>query len=183
MNKKTLKTYGERTDKAMKTVVRLEKASLKITNLTINYLSKHNLTFNQFKVLEVLYHLGDLNIGSITNVGLSIDYEINRQKELLENGIKIVEETRRYDDKTNQTILMRTKETGNDYRYFPEPDLALLTLDDNYIEEVKSSLPELPNSLRIKYINLGINSNNIKTIIANKELCMFFENTINKCDS
>lgn len=123
------------------------------------------------------------NIGSITNVGLSIDYEINRQKELLENGIKIVEETRRYDDKTNQTILMRTKETGNDYRYFPEPDLALLTLDDSYIEEVKSSLPELPNSLRIKYINLGINSNNIKTIIANKELCMFFENTINKCDS
>ena len=71
MNKKTLKTYGERTDKAMKTVVRLEKASLKITNLTVNYLSKHNLTFNQFKVLEVLYHLGDLNIGSITKLTMS----------------------------------------------------------------------------------------------------------------
>ena len=71
MNKKTLKTYGERTDKSMKTVVRLEKASLKITNLTVNYLSKHNLTFNQFKVLEVLYHLGDLNIGSITKLTMS----------------------------------------------------------------------------------------------------------------
>jgi MarR family transcriptional regulator, 2-MHQ and catechol-resistance regulon repressor len=71
MNKKSLKTYGIRTDKAMKTVVRLEKASLKITNLTINYLSKHNLTFNQFKVLEVLYHLGDLNIGSITKITMS----------------------------------------------------------------------------------------------------------------
>ena len=71
MNKKSLKTYGVRTDKSMKTVVRLEKASLKITNLTVNYLSKHNLTFNQFKVLEVLYHLGDLNIGSITKLTMS----------------------------------------------------------------------------------------------------------------
>lgn len=71
MNKKSLKTYGERTNKSMKTVVRLEKASLKITNLTINYLSKHNLTFNQFKVLEVLYHLGDLNISSITKLTMS----------------------------------------------------------------------------------------------------------------
>ena len=71
MNKKTLKTYGERTDKSMKTVVRLEKTALKITNLTVNYLSKHNLTFNQFKVLEVLYHLGDLNIGSITKLTMS----------------------------------------------------------------------------------------------------------------
>lgn len=70
-NNKSLKTYGTRTDKAMKTVVRLEKTSLKITNLTINYLLKHNLTFNQFKVLEVLYHLGDLNIGSITKLTMS----------------------------------------------------------------------------------------------------------------
>ncbi|MFW0702396.1 MarR family winged helix-turn-helix transcriptional regulator [Aliarcobacter butzleri] len=71
MNNKSLKTYGTRTDKAMKTVVRLEKTSSKITNLTINYLLKHNLTFNQFKVLEVLYHLGDLNIGSITKLTMS----------------------------------------------------------------------------------------------------------------
>ena len=71
MKNKSLKSYGSRTDKSMKTVVRLEKANLKITNLTINYLSKHNLTFNQFKVLEVLYHLGDLNIGSITKLTMS----------------------------------------------------------------------------------------------------------------
>ncbi|MBL3519652.1 MarR family winged helix-turn-helix transcriptional regulator [Aliarcobacter lanthieri] len=71
MKNKSLKTYGTRTDKSMKTVVRLEKTSLKISNLTINYLSQHNLTFNQFKVLEVLYHLGDLNIGSITKLTMS----------------------------------------------------------------------------------------------------------------
>ena len=68
MNKKSLKSYGIRTDKSMKTIVRLERTSLKLSNATINYLSKHNLTFNQFKVLEVLYHRGDLNIGSITKL-------------------------------------------------------------------------------------------------------------------
>ncbi len=71
MKNKSLKTYGTRTDKAMKTVVRLEKTALKISNLTINYLSKYNLTFNQFTVLEVLYHLGDLNIGAITKLTMS----------------------------------------------------------------------------------------------------------------
>lgn len=68
MNNKSLKSYGNRTDKVMKTVVRLERTSLKLNHLTVNYLSKHNLTFNQFKVLEVLYHRGDLNIGSITKL-------------------------------------------------------------------------------------------------------------------
>lgn len=71
MIKKNVKSYGTRTDKSMKTVVRLEKASLKITNFTVQYLSKHNLTFNQFKVLEVLYHVGDLNVGSITKLTMS----------------------------------------------------------------------------------------------------------------
>lgn len=71
MNKKSLKSYGLRTDKSMKTVVRLDRTYLKINSLTVNYLSKHNLTFNQFKVLEVLYHLGDLNIGSITKLTMS----------------------------------------------------------------------------------------------------------------
>lgn len=71
MINKNVKSYGARTDKSMKTVVRLEKASLKITNFTVQYLSKHNLTFNQFKVLEVLYHVGDLNVGSITKLTMS----------------------------------------------------------------------------------------------------------------
>ena len=71
MINKNVKSYGIRTDKSMKTVVRLEKASLKITNFTVHYLSKHNLTFNQFKVLEVLYHVGDLNVGSITKLTMS----------------------------------------------------------------------------------------------------------------
>jgi MarR family transcriptional regulator, 2-MHQ and catechol-resistance regulon repressor len=71
MNNKSLKSYGSRTDKSMKTVVRLGRTDLKINNLTINYLSKHNLTVSQFRVLEVLYHIGDLNIGSITKLTMS----------------------------------------------------------------------------------------------------------------
>ena len=66
-----IKSYGKRTDKSMKTIVRLEKTALKITNKTVAYLSQYDLTFNQFKVLEVLYHRGDLNIGSITKLTMS----------------------------------------------------------------------------------------------------------------
>ena len=120
------------------------------------------------------------NIGSITNVGIGIDYEIERQKNLLENNKKVTAETRRFCDKTNTTILMRTKETGNDYRYFPEPDLAYLKLDDEYIEKVKNSLPTLPNELRIKYSEIGVNSNNISTILGNKEICDFYESIFDK---
>jgi len=71
VNNITNKSYGKRTDKSMKTIVRLERAGLKIHNMTVNYLIKHNLTFNQFKVLEVLYHRGDLNVSSITKLTMS----------------------------------------------------------------------------------------------------------------
>ena len=71
MQKTSLKSYGKRTDKSMKTVVRLERIRLKLMNQTVNYLSNYNLTFNQFKVLEVLYHRGDLNIGAITKLTMS----------------------------------------------------------------------------------------------------------------
>jgi len=71
MNKKSLKSYGYRTDKSMRTVVRLERVSQKLQQKTLNYLSQNDLTFNQFKVLEVLYHRGNLNIGSITKLTMS----------------------------------------------------------------------------------------------------------------
>ena len=70
-NKKSLKSYGYRTDKSMRTVVRLERVTQKLQHKTIAYLSENDLTFNQFKVLEVLYHRGNLNIGSITKLTMS----------------------------------------------------------------------------------------------------------------
>ena len=122
------------------------------------------------------------NIGSIRNVGVSIDYEINRQKEILENGGVIKEETRRFDDKTNTTVLMRVKETGHDYRYFPEPDIPYLTLPEEWIIKARKSIPVLPEELRKKYREMGLNTNSIETLLSNKPLCDFFEN-VSKFDA
>ncbi|MEG0826418.1 MAG: Asp-tRNA(Asn)/Glu-tRNA(Gln) amidotransferase subunit GatB [Bacilli bacterium] len=120
------------------------------------------------------------NIGSITNVGTSILYEITRQKEIILNGGKVKEETRRFDDKSNTTILMRSKETGNDYRYFPDPDIPYIDIDDKWINEIHKQIPILPDEIRKKYLDLGLNMNNIKTIIGNKDLCDFYEQIIGK---
>ena len=110
------------------------------------------------------------NIGSISSVGRTINVEAKRQISELENGNIIREETRRFDEKQDKTILMRVKETGNDYRYFPEPDIPSFTLDDEYIEKVKSTIEVLPDERRIIYLNNGINPVNIEKIIANKEI-------------
>ena len=124
------------------------------------------------------------NIGSIHNVGVSLHYEENRQREILENGGQILhEETRRFDDKTGKTILMRTKETGNDYRYFPEPDLPMIHLTLEEIENTKKQLPIMPDVLRENYRKLGLNENQIKTIIAARDLCEFYEQERKLCDA
>ena len=120
------------------------------------------------------------NIGSITNVGLSLNYEIQRQKELINQGVKIIEETRRFDDNTNTTILMRVKETGNDYRYFPEPDIPYVKLPNEWLDEIRKNMPKLPNELREEYKQLGLNYNNIKTLIANPDIAKFLDSL--SCD-
>ena len=97
------------------------------------------------------------NIGSISAVKDSILYEIERQTKLINDGVKLTEETRRWDDKTGTTILMRKKETGNDYRYFPEPDIPKVILSDEWIDSIRKTIPMLPNELRSKYKDLGIN--------------------------
>lgn len=110
------------------------------------------------------------NIGSISSVGRAILVESNRQIQELEQGNKIQEETRRFDEKQDRTILMRVKETGNDYRYFPEPDLPPYTLEDSFIEKVKDSMEILPDERREIYLNAGMNPVNIEKVIANKEI-------------
>jgi len=122
------------------------------------------------------------NIGSISNVGLAIDYEIKRQTEELNKGNKIIGQTRRFDDKTNTTVFMRYKETGNDYRYFPEPDIPFVEIDDEWLNKVKDSMPILPDEFRRKYKNLNINDNAIKTIISNRDICEFLESVIDLCN-
>ena len=110
------------------------------------------------------------NIGSISSVGKAIEVEALRQIEIIENGGKIVDETRRFDEVLGKTILMRVKETGNDYRYFPEPDIPKLVLSDEEINKVKEELPVLPTKRIEIYINAGISDVNIGKIISNKDI-------------
>ena len=123
------------------------------------------------------------NIGSISNVKTAIDYEVSRQTELLKNGEIIKEKTRRYDDKTKTTILMRYKETGNDYRYFPEPDIPYFEITDEWIRKIEKQMPILTDELKEKYEKLNINPQNIQTLISNRSLCMFLESVIDSVDA
>ena len=115
------------------------------------------------------------NIGSISSVGEAIKYEVNRQKEILDKGEELKEQTRRYDDKTKTTILMRYKETGNDYRYFPEPDIPFVHLTDDFINNSLKDLSRMPDARRESYRNAGILPINIEKIIANKPLSDYLE--------
>lgn len=120
------------------------------------------------------------NIGSISNVGLAIVYEKERQINLLEKGNTLKEETRRFDDKTNSTVLMRVKETGNDYRYFPEPDIPFIQLTDEYIKEVKENLPMSAEERRKIYLSSGINEVNVQKIIQNRSISDYLNKFIDK---
>ena len=114
------------------------------------------------------------NIGSISNVGISIEKEIIRQTELLEKGETFKEQTRRYDDKLGDTVLMRIKETGNDYRYFPEPDIPYLYLTDDMIEEVRNTIEMLPDERRSLYMEKNVSEINAKKLVQNKPLSDYF---------
>ena len=92
------------------------------------------------------------NMNSFRSIVRAIEYEADRQIEEIEAGNKIVQETLRWDDVSGRTFPMRDKEDAQDYRYFPEPDLVALEVSDEYIEEVRNSLPELPESRRKRYI-------------------------------
>lgn len=110
------------------------------------------------------------NIGSISNVKLSIEKEIERQAELYDKGETFLPQTRRFDDKLNDTVLMRVKETGNDYRYFPEPDIPYVYVTEEQIQEVRKTIPMLPDERREKYQTLGISEVNAKKLVQNKSL-------------
>lgn len=114
------------------------------------------------------------NIGSISNVGLSIEKEIERQAKIYDAGETFKPQTRRFDDKLGDTVLMRVKETGNDYRYFPEPDIPFVIVTDERIERVKETIPMLPDERREKYLSLGVSEINTTKLIQNRSLSDYF---------
>ena len=114
------------------------------------------------------------NIGSISNVGLSIEKEIERQAKIYDAGKTFKPQTRRFDDKKGDTVLMRVKETGNDYRYFPEPDIPFVIITDERIKQVRENIPMLADERRNKYISLGVSEINTNKLVSNRPLSDYF---------
>lgn len=116
------------------------------------------------------------NINSFKGVERAIEYEAMRQAELLEDGGKVVQETRTWDEKEGVTKSMRTKEEANDYRYFPEPDLVPFTVSDEYIENIRKSLPELPDARKERYMKeFGLSSEDAVFMTNDKATADYFE--------
>lgn len=115
------------------------------------------------------------NVNSVRFVMQAIEHEARRQIEVLESGGRIVQETRLFDPDKGVTRSMRSKEDAHDYRYFPDPDLLPLELDDAFLEECRASLPELPDAKRARYEGLGITLYNAAVLTAEVETARWFD--------
>ncbi len=119
------------------------------------------------------------NLNSFNNVRKGIGYEEVRQANILRSGGVIQQETRRFDEANKGTILMRVKEGASDYRYFPEPDLPNLVISDEWVEEIRQSLPEMPEIRRERYINeYDLPSYDAMVLTLSKEMSDFFDATV-----
>ncbi len=116
------------------------------------------------------------NVNSFRFVEKAINYEIRRQQDVLEDGGEITQETRLYDSARNETRPMRGKEVENDYRYFPEPDLLPVEIDQDLIEQIRADLPELPDARRRRFIaEHGLSDYDAGVLTASRELADYFE--------
>ncbi|HET7606559.1 MAG TPA: Asp-tRNA(Asn)/Glu-tRNA(Gln) amidotransferase subunit GatB [Sphingomicrobium sp.] len=115
------------------------------------------------------------NVNSVRFVMAVVEHEARRQVELLEEGGEVAQETRLYDPDKNVTRSLRSKEDAHDYRYFPDPDLLPLELDDAFLEECRSTLPELPGAKRKRYEDAGITSYNASVLTAEVETARWFD--------
>ncbi len=116
------------------------------------------------------------NVNSIKFMQMAIEYEAKRQVELLDDGKKIEQETRLFDTKKNETRSMRSKEDAHDYRYFPDPDLLPLKIEQKLIDDLKKSLPELPDNKKERFMkDYGLNSYEANVLVSEKEISNYYE--------
>ena len=122
------------------------------------------------------------NLNSFRAIARCIEFEIQRQKDVLESGGVIYQETRRWDDAAGEGYAMRSKEDAHDYRYFPEPDLMPINLSEEYIQNIKDNLPELPESRKTRYIEeMNLPEYDAGIITSSKALSDFFESASKEC--
>ena len=123
------------------------------------------------------------NMNSFRGVQRGLEYEIARQIDVVESGGRIVQETRRWDEAQGRTVTMRSKEEAHDYRYFPDPDLVLLEIDDAWKERIRSSIPELPDARKARYVhNYGISAYDAEVITSSQKLADFYEECLHSTD-
>ncbi len=116
------------------------------------------------------------NLNSFRFVERAINHEVERQIELIEGGGKVVQETRLYDPDRNETRPMRSKEEANDYRYFPDPDLLPLVIDEAFVEDVRAGLPELPDAKAARFVREhGLSDYDAGVLTASRELAAYYE--------
>lgn len=138
-----------------------------------------NLSIRPFGSNELGTRTEMKNMNSFKAIGRAIEYETRRQIEILEEGGKIVQETRRWDENKDATFGMRSKENAQDYRYFPEPDLPPVHISEEWYECVKASLPEMAGEKTARYVSdYGLPEYDAKMITSEKALAVFFEETV-----
>jgi len=116
------------------------------------------------------------NINSFRFVEKAIISEVQRQQDLIEDGGRVIQETRRYNADADETTSMRSKEVANDYRYFPEPDLLPVVIDDDYIAAVKAQLPELPDAMKTRFVeSYGLSDYDAGVLVSSREMAEYFE--------
>ena len=119
------------------------------------------------------------NLNSFRALQRALEFEIERQIELVENGERVVQETRLWKDDEGITISMRSKEEAHDYRYFPEPDLVPVEIDAEWVHELRKTMPELPQQKRERYVNdLGLSEYDAEVIVNSLEMTCFFDKTV-----
>ncbi len=118
------------------------------------------------------------NVNSFSALQRAIEYEIERQIEIVEEGGQVVQETRLWDDNSRETRSMRGKEDAHDYRYFPEPDLMPLEISREWVQRIKDSMPELPAQKRARYQGLGLSEYDANVIVEQMGLALFFDKVL-----
>ena len=118
------------------------------------------------------------NVNSFSALQRAIEYEIDRQIEIVEEGGKVVQETRLWDDNLKETRSMRGKEDAHDYRYFPEPDLMPLEISREWVEEIRAKMPELPEAKRQRYMSLGLSEYDASVVVEQMGLALFFDKVL-----
>ena len=135
--------------------------------------------YDKFRADGDFKHLGTRceikNVNSMRFVQMAVEYEARRQIEIIEGGGSIKQETRRYDSKLNETRSMRSKEDAHDYRYFPDPDLLPLVLEQGWVDEIKQSLPELPDDKKARFVAMGLSPYDASVLVAEREIADYFE--------